>query len=108
MKYSALSLVIMLGIASCGAPTRQPAEAPVIRPSEVADFNQLYGQNCSGCHGADGQGALSVGIGRPVYLAIADDAAIRRVSEEGRPRTAKPACAQKAGGMLTDAQVEIL
>ena len=108
MKYAALSLVTMLGIASCGAPARRAEEAPVIRPSEVADFRLLYAQNCSGCHGADGQGALSVGIGRPVYLAIADDATIRRVTEEGRPGTAMPAFAQKAGGMLTDAQVDIL
>ena len=108
MKYTALSLVTMLGIASCGAPARRAEEAPVIRPSEVADFRQLYAQNCSGCHGADGQGALSVGIGRPVYLAIADDATIRRVTAEGRPGTAMPAFAQKAGGMLTNAQVDIL
>jgi cytochrome c oxidase cbb3-type subunit 3 len=108
MKYTALSLITMLGIASCGAPARRSEEAPVVRPSEVADFRLLYTQNCSGCHGADGQGALSVGIGRPVYLAIADDASIRRVTEEGRPGTPMPAFAQKAGGMLTDAQVDIL
>jgi mono/diheme cytochrome c family protein len=49
-----------------------------------------------------------VGIGRPVYLAIADDAVIRRVTEEGRPGTAMPAFAQGAGGMLTESQVDIL
>ena len=43
-----------------------------------------------------------------VFLAIADDAAIRRVIAEGRPRTAMPAFAQNAGGMLTNAQVDIL
>jgi cytochrome c oxidase cbb3-type subunit III len=49
-----------------------------------------------------------VGIGRPVYLAIADDATIRGTIDSGRPGTPMPAFAQKAGGMLTDAQVEIL
>ena len=107
MKYS-LSLAAMLLIVSCGAPGPHVVESPVIRPNDVADFRQLYAQNCSGCHGADGQGALSVGIGRPVYLAIADDATIRRITEEGRPGTAMPAFAQKAGGMLTDAQIDIL
>ena len=107
MKY-VVSLVAMLVIESCAAPGPHVVESPVIRPNEVADFRQLYVQNCSGCHGADGEGALSVGIGRPVYLAIADDATIRRVIEEGRPATAMPAFAQKAGGMLTDAQVDIL
>lgn len=112
MKYAALVLATMLGTVSCAAPGRQsaeaPVEAPVIRPNEVADFNLLYRQNCSGCHGADGQGALAVGIGRPAYLAIADDAAIREVIERGRPGTAMQAFAQKAGGTLTDAQIEIL
>ena len=85
-----------------------PRRGRRVRPSEVADFRLLYSQNCSGCHGANGQGALAVGIGRPVYLAIADDATIRHVVEEGRPGTAMPAFAQKAGGLLTDAQVDIL
>jgi len=107
MKYCALALTTILGLASCGAPERR-AEAPVIRPTEVTDFHLLYTRNCSGCHGADGQGGLTVGIGQPVYLAIADDATIRRITAEGVPGTAMPAFAQKAGGMLTDAQVDIL
>jgi len=108
MKYAALVLAAMLGTVSCAQPQRRAVEAPVIRPNEVADFDLLYGQNCSGCHGANGQGGLSVGIGRPVYLAIADDATIRSVIEEGRPGTAMQAFARRAGGMLTDAQIEIL
>ena len=108
MKYGTLSLAAMLGITSCAAPGRRAAEERVIRPSEVTDFRVLYGQNCSGCHGADGQGALTVGIGSPVYLAIADDATIRRVVEEGRPGTAMQPFAQKAGGMLTEAQIDVL
>jgi mono/diheme cytochrome c family protein len=51
---------------------------------------------------------LTVGIGRPVYLAIAGDDTIRRVIENGRPGTPMQAFAQKSGGMLTDAQVGIL
>ena len=108
MKYAALGLAAMLGFTSCGAPGGRVADPPVIRPSEVTDFGLLYGQNCSGCHGADGQGGLTVGIGNPVYLAIADDSTIRRVAAEGVPGTAMPAFAQKAGGMLTDAQIDIL
>jgi cytochrome c oxidase cbb3-type subunit 3 len=108
MKYTVLSFVAVLALSSCEAPGRPAADARVVRPAEVADFERLYSQNCSGCHGKDGQGALTVGIGRPVYLAIADDATIRRTIEEGRPGTAMPAFAQKAGGMLTDAQIAIL
>jgi len=108
MKYGTLLVAAALGLASCTAPGRRVAEAPVLRPSEVADFRVLYGQNCSGCHGADGQGGLTVGIGTPQYLAIADDSSIRSVIEAGRPGTPMQAFAQKSGGLLTDAQIDIL
>jgi len=105
---AALCLAAMLAVASCDARGRQAAEAVAIRPADIVDFRVLYSQNCSGCHGANGQGALTVGIGRPVYLAIADDATIRGTIEQGRPGTPMPAFAQKAGGLLTDAQIDIL
>lgn len=112
MKYGtpilATNLAAMLAITSCGAPGRRAAETRVIRPSEELDFRFLYAQNCSGCHGADGQGGLSIGMANPVYLAIADDATIRRITAQGVPGTAMPAFAQEAGGFLTDAQVDAL
>src|ERR1700722_11102355 len=108
MKYAALMAVIgCFAVCSCDAPGRRAAEVRAIRPSEAANFGRLFSQNCSGCHGKDGQGALTVGIGRPVYLAISDDATIRRTIQEGRPGTPMPAFAQRAGGMLTDTQIEI-
>jgi cytochrome c oxidase cbb3-type subunit III len=106
MKYGAL--ILLVALASCGSPDRRVAEPPAVRPSEVTDFRVLYSQNCSGCHGIDGQGALAVAIGSPVYLAVADNATIRRVIEGGRPGAAMPAFAQSAGGLLTEAQIDIL
>ena len=107
MKY-ALTLTAVLPLSSCEAPGYRVAQERVIRPGEIASFDVLYARNCSACHGADGQGALTVGIGRPVYLAMADDSTIRDVIERGRPGTPMSAFAQNAGGMLTDAQIEIL
>ena len=98
----------MFAVTSCDAPGRQAVETAAIRPADIVDFHLLYSRNCSGCHGANGQGALTVGIGRPVYLAIADDATIHETIERGRPGTPMPAFAQKAGGMLTDNQIDIL
>jgi cytochrome c oxidase cbb3-type subunit III len=108
ITLAALSVTAMVAVTSCDDHGRQVVEAPAIRPADIADFRVLYSQNCSGCHGANGQGALTVGIGRPVYLAIADDATIRETIEQGRPGTPMPAFAQKAGGMLTDTQIDIL
>jgi len=104
----AFYLAATLAVTSCDAPGRRAVETAVIRPADIADFHLLFSQNCSGCHGANGQGALTVGIGRPVYLAIADDATIHETIEQGRPGTPMPAFAQKAGGMLTDTQIDIL
>ena len=108
ITLAALCVTAMLVVSSCDAHGRQVVEAAPIRPADIADFRVLYSQNCSGCHGANGQGALTVGIGRPVYLAIADDATIRKTIERGRPGTPMPAFAHKAGGLLTDAQIDIL
>jgi mono/diheme cytochrome c family protein len=108
MKNGALVLAALLAITSCGAPSRHAAEEPVLRPGEVSDFRQLYAQNCSGCHGVDGQGGLTVALGNPVYLAIADDATIRRITADGVPGTAMPSFGQKAGGFLTDTQIDII
>ena len=96
MKYAALVVVAGLALSSCDARGRRAAEVRAIRPSEVVNFGELFAQNCSGCHGKDGQGALTVGIGRPIYLAIADAATIRRTIEQAGSFTAVPGL----GGVL--------
>jgi cytochrome c oxidase cbb3-type subunit 3 len=108
MKYRVLGLAATLAITSCTAPGRQPMETRVVPPNEVSDFRVLYAQNCSGCHGVDGRGGLTVSLGDPVYLAIADSATIRRITAEGVPGTAMPGFGQRAGGFLTDAQIDII
>jgi mono/diheme cytochrome c family protein len=77
-------------------------------PAEVVEFRTLYAANCAGCHGRDGRGGAAIGLADPVYLAIADDAAIRSVVAGGVRGTAMPAFAQSAGGMLTDAQIDAI
>jgi mono/diheme cytochrome c family protein len=108
MKYGAMGLAAMLLITSCEVPGHRNAEKQVLRPGEVSDFRVLYAQNCSGCHGVDGRGGLTVSLVDPVYLVIADSATIRRITAEGVPGTAMPAFAEKAGGFLTDTQIDIL
>ena len=95
----------------CGcanAPGRPlPGDMPIV-PSEISDFNVLYGQNCSGCHGSEGKGGAAIALADPVYLAIADDAVLRRAATNGIPGTSMPAFAQSAGGMLTDKQIDVI
>jgi cytochrome c oxidase cbb3-type subunit 3 len=109
MKHGVLAIAAILAItSSCGVPGSRSVDSPVISPAQLSDFPLLYAQNCAGCHGKNGQGGLSVALGDPVYLAIASDATIRRVASEGRPGTAMTAFAQANGGMLTDAQINII
>jgi cytochrome c oxidase cbb3-type subunit 3 len=98
-----------LGLCGCAnAPGRPgPGEVPVV-PSEISDFNLLYGRNCAGCHGSEGKGGAAIALSDPVYLAIADDAVLRRVATHGIPGTSMPAFAQSAGGMLTGKQIDVL
>ena len=108
MKHAWLGLVAILATTSCGVAGRRSADSPVISPVQVTDFPLLYAQNCGGCHGPDGQGGLAVGLADPVYLTIADDSTIRRVTAVGVPGTAMPAFAQHSGGMLTDDQIDAI
>jgi cytochrome c oxidase cbb3-type subunit III len=112
MKFSALILVVLgLSALVCGcanAPGQPlPGDRPIV-PSEISDFNILYGQNCAGCHGMEGKGGAAIALAGPVYLAIADDTVLRRAMTNGIPGTSMPAFAQSAGGMLTDSQIDVI
>jgi len=89
-------------------PGRPGAGEEVARPEQVPDFNTLYKENCSGCHGANGKGGASIALNNPAYLAMANDAAIRNVAAAGVPGTQMPPFTQSKGGMLTDAQIDAL
>jgi cytochrome c oxidase cbb3-type subunit III len=103
---TALAAIMASG---CGAPHGQPNRgSEVLAPKEVLAFGTLYAENCAGCHGADGRGGAAIALANPVYLAIADDAAIRKVITEGVRGTAMPAFAESAGGFLTDAQIDVI
>ena len=113
MNFRALILgpaaLSALALCACaGAPGRpRPGDTPIV-PNDLADFSSLYAQNCSGCHGAEGRGGAAIALGDPVYLAIADDATLRRVATSGIRGTSMPAFAQSAGGALPAKQIEIL
>jgi cytochrome c oxidase cbb3-type subunit 3/ubiquinol-cytochrome c reductase cytochrome c subunit len=94
------SVIVLCG---CSLPHGQPQKSSeIVAPSEVADFRTLYAENCAGCHGPDGRGGAAIALADPVYLAVADDAAIRKVIATGVQGTSMPAFGQNAGGMLTN------
>ena len=105
----AVAVFPILFCAACGdAPGRPGPRSEAIPPSEVMDFRALYAQNCAGCHGQGGRGGVAISLSNPVFLAVADDATIRRTTTNGVPGTPMPAFAQSAGGMLTDKQIDVI
>lgn len=101
--------IACLACAACtSSPTEPRVDSEVVPPSQVVDFNQLYGQNCAGCHGTSGKGGAAMALANPTFLTIADDTVIRRTAANGVPGTPMPAFAQSAGGMLTDKQIDAL
>ena len=107
-----LIAVALLSSVSCGtrgdAPGRPRADSQVIPPTKIMDFSFLYKRNCAGCHGSNGKGGAAIGLADPVYLAIADDATIRRITAGGVHGTSMPAFSQHSGGMLTDDQINVI
>ena len=111
MKQQApLYIFTISGALICGACSGSPGlpGPEVIPPGQVMDFNILYAQNCAGCHGNGGKAGAAISLSNPVFLAIADDATIRRTAANGVPGTPMAAFAQSAGGMLTDKQIDTI
>jgi len=105
-KFTTIAAIFLAG---CSAPHGQPrSDSEVLAPNEVLGFGPLFSENCAACHGTEGRGGAAISLANPVYLAIADDASIRKVIAQGVPGTSMPAFAQSAGGMLTDAQIDVI
>ena len=108
-RLSAADRVGVMMLAGCGTPPGQPRAGSVPRtPDEVVDFSALVRDNCAGCHGPEGAGGAAIALANPVYLAIADERAMRETIDSGVRGTSMPAFAQRAGGMLTDKQIDAL
>ncbi len=108
-RHLAASCAVSVVLFGCATPHGQPRKgSETLAPNEVLDFATLYGENCAGCHGVEGKGGAAIALADPVYLAIADEAVIRKVVAKGIPGTAMPAFAESAGGMLTDKQINVI
>ncbi len=106
----AVAAVLMIGLlAGCDSLPGKPKESDrPLNPSQVTSFAALYGQNCAGCHGADGRFGAAFELANPAYQALIDDATLTRIISQGVPGTAMPPFAQDAGGYLSDAQIAIV
>ena len=106
---SLVTLATLCVLAGCNRlPGKPTAEERWVAPAQITDFNQLYSQNCAGCHGTDGRLGSAPPLNDPLYLAVANADALREVTAKGVAGTAMPAFAEQSGGSLTDKQIDAL
>ncbi len=104
-----LAITLGLLLAGCGTPPGQPRAGSIpLAPNDVVEFDTLYAGNCAACHGTNGRGGAAIALANPVYLAIVDDRSMRAVIADGVRNTSMPAFAQRAGGMLTEKQIDAM
>ncbi|HUO34839.1 MAG TPA: cytochrome c [Candidatus Acidoferrum sp.] len=85
-----------------------PRTEEVVRPEDILDFWTLYHQNCSACHGENGQDGPAMDLANPVYQSLVDDSSLKKWITGGMPGTEMPAFGESAGGFLTERQVDAL
>lgn len=105
---SILACFAVVAIAGCDLPGKPKPGPEVPRPEQVLSFDQLYGENCAGCHGANGQNGAATNLANPEYQALIDDTTLRDVIAKGEKGTLMPGFSTEAGGMLTSAQIDAL
>lgn len=86
----------------------EPWGKPPPPQKDVADFQTLFRDSCSGCHGAEGRGGPGRILNDGLYLAFIPKENLRNVIEHGRPGTAMPAWARADGGPLEPEQISLL
>jgi cytochrome c oxidase cbb3-type subunit 3 len=101
----ALCLIIVSGCELRGRPTSGDRPVP---SDQVLDFAQLFRQNCTGCHGPNGQMGPAPPLRDELFRAIIPEKALLDVVLSGRKGTLMPAFAIENGGTLTRAQVQVL
>ena len=105
-----MALLTVVGLAACdratGTPRARDDRKSVATPGEP--FHALYAQHCAGCHGRDGRLGAARPLADPVYLALVPASRIRQVIADSVPGTSQPAFAVRAGGPLTDEQIDAL
>lgn len=107
-RFPCLLVSLLLLAVGCDLPGRpDPAQRP--KPEDqVSDFAELFGKNCAGCHGAQGQLGPAPPLNDRIFRVIAPEQELESVIAKGRAGTLMPAFAKENGGTLTAAQIQVL
>ncbi len=102
--------VLMLAATGCNRLINGPAKSHEIaqRPSKVMNFDVLYKQNCSACHGENGRNGPALNMDNPMYYGLVTDVQIKNYVTNGGPGGLMPAFGTSAGGLITDEQINAI
>jgi cytochrome c oxidase cbb3-type subunit 3 len=101
---AALAAFVLVGCDAMPGRPRQ-ADQPLL-PSQVMAFSTLYGQNCAGCHGAEGNLGAARPLNDALYLAMVGADRLQKIVAQGVPGTSMPGFA--TDGALTEPQINAL
>jgi cytochrome c oxidase cbb3-type subunit 3/ubiquinol-cytochrome c reductase cytochrome c subunit len=104
----AVPLLAITTLTGCDMPGRPHPGPEVPRPEAVASFDTLYGENCAGCHGKNGDNGAATNLANPEYQALIDDASMRDVIANGKKGSLMPGFSSRSGGPLTESQIDVI
>jgi cytochrome c oxidase cbb3-type subunit III len=98
-----LLLIPAILLPGCGSRVEQ-----YVLPDQITNFDALFANNCSGCHGSQGRKGAAPALNDPAFLAVIGKQDLTAIISNGVPGTPMPAFAKSAGGDLTNEQIAIL
>jgi mono/diheme cytochrome c family protein len=99
-RWCLLPLLVTLA-GGCNLPGQPNLADRPVPANQVMEFGALYGQNCAGCHGADGKLGPAPPLNDPIFLAIISDEDLVRVITKGRDVTPAQKSLMPAFGLST-------
>jgi cytochrome c oxidase cbb3-type subunit III len=98
-----------LAVSGCDQLPGKPKESDRWQaPDTIKDFNELFSNNCSACHGDDSAIGPALSVQNPLYLAVVPKDVLKKIIADGIKGKAMPGFAKASGGPLTDEQIDIL
>lgn len=110
-KFAAMlatALATLPLLSGCDMPGRPRPGPEVPRPEAITSFDTLYGENCAGCHGKNGDNGAATNLANPLYQALIDDASLRDVIANGEKGSLMPGFSVRSGGVLSDVQIDAI
>ncbi|HEY8901108.1 MAG TPA: cytochrome c [Chthoniobacterales bacterium] len=88
-----------------GKPKREDAWKP---ETAITSGEEIFAQNCLGCHSIGGTPSPSIAMSDPLYLAVIPPEILKSIIANGIKVSSMPAFSEEHGGSLTPEQIEKL